>query len=101
MNENDISEETYSNIIKRMIYTMTYSSIDDSKTKIVLDWVKALAINVQNTYDKLNKNGVPFDYSMNKGGDMTNVYGNILSMSIGYASKEKIYIKTNIYSRKY
>ena len=37
MNENDISEETYSNIIKRMIYTMTYSSIDDSKTKIVLD----------------------------------------------------------------
>ena len=92
MDEKDISEETYSNIIKRMIYTMTYSSLDDSKTKIVLDRVKALARNAQNTYDKLNKNGIPFEYQMTKSEDMTNVYGKILSMAIGYASEgENLY----------
>ena len=42
MDEDDIGEDTYSTIIKRMIYTMTYNTVYDTKTKIVIDRVNAL-----------------------------------------------------------
>ena len=87
MNENDISEENYSKIIKRMIYTMTYTTLDTSKTKIVIDRVKGLVNTAKDNYSKLNKNGLPFDYEMNKTGDMSKIYGLIRAMAIGYASE--------------
>ena len=92
MDENDISDETYKNIIKRMIYTMTYNTIDEMSTKIVADRVKALVREAKNNYNKMNKNGLPFEFQMTKSADMTTIYSYIRSMAIGYASEgEELY----------
>ena len=91
MNENDIREENYSNIIKRMIYTMTYTTFDESKTKIVIDRVNALVRASKENYSKLNKNGLPFNYEMNKSTYMAKIYDLILTMAIGYATEEELY----------
>ena len=87
MNEKDINDEVYSNIIKRMIFTMTYNTLDETKTKIVKDRVNALVRTAKENHDKMNKKGLPFELQMNKSGDMTKIYSNIRSMAIGYASE--------------
>ena len=87
MDENDISEDTYSTIINRMKYTMTYNTVDDTKTKIVIDRVNALIREGKTNYEKMNKNGLPFDYEMQRTSDMSRIYGFIRSMAIGYASE--------------
>ena len=87
MNEKDINDEVYSNIIKRMIFTMTYNTLDETKTKIVKDRVNALVRTAKENHDKMNKKGLPFELQMNKSGVMTKIYSNIRSMAIGYASE--------------
>ena len=87
MEESEINEENYSNIIQRMIYTMTYNTIDDSKSKVVIDRVNALINEANNNYLKINKNGLPFDYEMTRTSDMSRIYGFIRSMAIGYATE--------------
>ena len=87
MNENEISEENYSKIIKRMIYTMTYNTLDETKTKIVIDRVNALVREAKNNYLKMNKNGLPYEYSMSRTSEMSTIYGFIRSMAIGYATE--------------
>ena len=87
MDEDDIDEDTYSTIIKRMIYTMTYNTVDDTKTKIVIDRVNALIREGKTNYEKMNKNGLPFDYEMQRTSDMSRIYGFIRSMAIAYASE--------------
>ena len=93
MNENDISDEEYSNIIKRMVYTMTYNTIDKTKTKIVMDRVKALIREAKNNYEKMNKKDLPFDYQMNQTSHMTTIYGNIRSIAIAYATEGSEFYK--------
>ena len=56
MDENDITDDNYSGIIKRLIYTMTYNTLDETKTKIVKDRVNALIREGKNNYLKMNKN---------------------------------------------
>ena len=87
MDENDINGDTYSTIINRMKYIMTYNTIDNTKSKIVLDRVNALVREANNNYLKMNKNGLPFNYSMTKTSDMSSIYSLIRSMAIGYASE--------------
>ena len=87
MDGNDISGDTYSKIINRMKYVMTYNTLDTSKTKIVKDRVNALIREANNSYIKMNKNGLPFNYSMKQTSDMSTIYSYIRSMAIGYASE--------------
>ena len=87
MDVSEISDDNYSNIIQRMIYTMTYNLIDDSKTKVVKDRVKSLINEAKNNYLKMNKNEIPFDYEMARTSDMSKIYELIRSMAIGYASE--------------
>ena len=87
MNEKKITEENYSKIIKRMIYTMTYNTFDQSSTKIVIDRVNALIREANNNYSKMNKNGLPFEYGMTQTSDMSTIYGFIRSMAIGYITE--------------
>ena len=97
MNENDINDENYSNIIHRLIYTMTYNTKDDTKTKIVKDRVKALVSTGKGNYEQMNKNGLPFESKMTASADMTNIYSKINSVAIGYASEgEELYKKPEI-----
>ena len=85
MNENDINEQTYSDIIKRMIYTMTYKTFD--QVKIVTDRAKALTRDAKSNHDKMNKNGLPYDFQMNQSSHMSKIYGNIRAIAIGYATE--------------
>ena len=87
MNENEINEENYLKIIKRMIYIMTYNTLDETKTKIVTNRVNALVKEAKNNYSKLNKNGLPYEYSMSRTSEMSTIYGFIRSMAIGYATE--------------
>ena len=92
MAENDISEENYSSIIKRLISTLTSDTIDESKAKIPKDRVKALVREAKNNYENMNKEGLPFQYQMTKTGEMTSIYGKLSSIAIGYASDgEELY----------
>ena len=85
MNENDINEQTYSDIIKRMIFTMTFKTFD--QVKIVTDRAKALSRDAKSNHDKMNKNELPFDFQMNQSSHMSKIYGNIRTIAIGYATE--------------
>ena len=66
---------------------MTYNAVDETKTKIVTDRAKALIREAKTNYEKMNKNGLPFDYQMNQSSHMSTIYGNIRSIAIGYATE--------------
>ena len=87
MNETEISDENYSGILKRLIYTMTYNTLDETKTKIVKDRVNALIRDAKNNYSKMNKNGLPFEYEMTRTSDMSKIYDLIHLIAIGYATE--------------
>ena len=87
MKEEEIKEDNYLSIIQRMKYIMTYNTIDESKTKVVIDRVNALVREAKNNYEKLNKNGLPYELEMARTSDMSKIYGYIRSMAIGYATE--------------
>ena len=87
MNENEISQDNYLNIINRMIYVMTYTTLDESKTKIAINRAQALVREAKNNQLKINKEGLPFDYKMSHTSDITSIYGLIRSMAIGYITE--------------
>ena len=87
MNETEINDENYSGILKRLIYTMTYNTLDETKTKIVKDRVNALIRDAKNNYLKMNKNGLPFEYEMTRTSDMSKIYDLIHLIAIGYATE--------------
>ena len=87
MNENEIDDKSYSNIINRMIYTMTYNTLDQTITKTVINRVNSLIGEAKNYYEKMNKKGLPFESSMTQTSDMSRIYAYIRSIAIGYASE--------------
>ena len=86
MKESEIFEENYSNILKKFKYTLLSSAnIINEQSENIVKRLKNVVKTGNKTHDGINRNGLPFSYSMENTQDMNEIYNKIKQMAIGYA----------------
>ena len=79
MKETEIIEENYLSVINRFKYSLIGTgSILKEKNEIILNMFKRTINAAKDTYKKMNKEGIPFDYSMTSSYD---IYANYFYMN--------------------
>ena len=78
MEESEIFEENYANILKKFKYSLlSSSSIVKEKSSNILKRLKNVVKTGAKTYGTININGLPFNYEMKNTQDMNGIYNKI------------------------
>ena len=86
MEESEIFEENYANILKKFKYSLlSSSSIVKEKSSNILKRLKNVVKTGAKTYGTININGLPFNYEMKNTQDMNGIYNKIKQIAFGYA----------------
>ena len=86
MEEYEIFEENYLNILKRFKYSILSSStIINEKNTNIKKRLKNVIKTAIKRHDELNKSGLPFSYSMINSQDMNEIYYKLRDIAKGYA----------------
>lgn len=108
MEEFEILEENYSNILKKFKYSLLISSnIMNEQSPNILKRLKEVVKAGSNTHNGFYKNGLPFSYSMQNSQDMNEIYYKIRQMAMGYAieggqlNNDESFLDDIIYSLDY
>ena len=108
MEESEISEENYSNILKKFKYSLIGSgSLVNEKNSNIIKRLKEIVKSAKKIHDEINTLGLPFSSSMTDTQDMNDIYYKIRQMAMGYAVKggeinnDEQFLKDIIYSLDY